>query len=81
MGEALITRRGGSKGLDLHVVGGTTRPANPKNNTIWLNTDTNITKIINYGDIFTRQDYTYTTTDPGVGSALPAGNLIFVYEA
>lgn len=30
--------------------------------------------------VFTRGDYTYTTTDPGAGSPLAAGNLIFVYE-
>ena len=30
--------------------------------------------------VFTRGDYTYTTTDPGAGSPLAAGNFIFVYE-
>lgn len=30
---------GGGGGLDLTVVGGTTQPENPKNNTLWINTD------------------------------------------
>lgn len=30
---------GGGGGLDLTVVGGTTQPENPKNNTLWVNTD------------------------------------------
>lgn len=33
----------GAGGVDLYVVGGTTRPASPKNNTIWVDTDTQIT--------------------------------------
>lgn len=44
MGEAFITRRGGTgSGLVLKIVGGTTQPAAPKNNTIWVNTATAIT--------------------------------------
>ena len=41
-----ITRRGGTGGADLNftVVGGTTQPNNPKENTIWIITDVEITK-------------------------------------
>ena len=35
--------RGGGGGLNLKVVGGTTRPTNPRENTIWVNTTTAIT--------------------------------------
>lgn len=35
--------RGGGGGLNLKVVGGTTQPANPRENTIWINTGTTIT--------------------------------------
>lgn len=40
-----ISRRGGAGGTDLNftVVGGTTQPSNPKENTIWVNTDQEIT--------------------------------------
>lgn len=40
MGEAFITRRGGGgpAGLNFEIVGGTTQPTNPKENTIWVNT-------------------------------------------
>ena len=34
---------GGSGGLNFEVVGGTTQPTNPKENTIWINTDAKIT--------------------------------------
>ena len=34
---------GGGGGLNFKVVGGTTEPSNPKENTIWVNTDTEIT--------------------------------------
>lgn len=43
MGEAYITRRGGSNPLNFKVVGGTSAPSNPKENTIWVNTDQKIT--------------------------------------
>lgn len=46
MGEAFITRRGGSGGsggLELTVCGGTTRPTKVTHNTIWINTDVEIT--------------------------------------
>lgn len=33
---------GGKAGIDLTVVGGTTQPENPKNNTIWVKTETDI---------------------------------------
>lgn len=44
MADCFITRRGGgsSGGLNFEVVGGTTQPTNPKENTIWVNTDTPI---------------------------------------
>lgn len=40
-----ILRRGGDSGTDLNftVVGGRTQPENPKENTIWVNTDQEIT--------------------------------------
>lgn len=38
--------RGGGGGLNLKVVGGTTKPANPRENTIWINTTTAITGYI-----------------------------------
>ena len=45
MGEAFITRRGGGPaGLNFEVVGGTTQPKNPKENTIWINTAQEITR-------------------------------------
>ena len=36
----------GSGGLNFKVVGGTSQPASPKENTIWVNTDTGITSYI-----------------------------------
>lgn len=39
----IINESGGGAGLNLKVVGGTTQPTNPKENTIWVNTDTTIT--------------------------------------
>lgn len=49
MGEAFISRRGGGgagAALNFYVVGGTTPPANPAENTIWINTDVAITSWI-----------------------------------
>lgn len=45
MGNCFITRRGGggSGGLNFEVVGGTTQPTAPKENTFWVNTSTEIT--------------------------------------
>lgn len=45
MADCFITRRGGggSGGLNFEIVGGTTQPTNPKENTIWINTDEEIT--------------------------------------
>lgn len=45
MGEAFICRRGGGgiAGLNFKVVGGTTQPTNPRENTIWVNTSNDIT--------------------------------------
>lgn len=38
-----VTGGGGGGGLDLKVVGGTTQPTNPRENTVWVNTATAIT--------------------------------------
>lgn len=38
-----VSGGGGSGGLNFRVVGGTTAPASPKENTIWVNTDVDIT--------------------------------------
>lgn len=38
--------RGGGGGLNLKVVGGATQPTNPRENTIWINTTTDITGYI-----------------------------------
>lgn len=43
MSEAIISRRGGGANLNFKVLGGTSQPASPKENTIWVNTDTAIT--------------------------------------
>lgn len=42
MGECLITRRGVGNNLNFKIVNGTTKPVNPKENTIWVNTDIEI---------------------------------------
>lgn len=43
MGETFIVRRGGGgAGINFKVVGGTVQPANPKENTVWVNTTTDI---------------------------------------
>ena len=38
MAEGFIIRKGGGTSLNFTVLGGTTRPTNPKENTIWVNT-------------------------------------------
>lgn len=43
---------GGGGGLNFRVVGGTTAPSNPRENTIWINTATKITS------------WTFSTTEP-----------------
>lgn len=44
MAEAIISRRGGGGGgLNFQIIGVTTAPNNPKENTIWVNTSTKIT--------------------------------------
>lgn len=43
MADCYIVRRGGSAALNFEVVGGTTQPTSPKENTIWVNTSTAIT--------------------------------------
>lgn len=42
MGEAFLHGNGGSNLLNFKVVGGTSAPSNPKENTIWVNTSTAI---------------------------------------
>ena len=37
---------GGGANLNFKIVGGTTQPANPKENTIWINTDVEITSYV-----------------------------------
>lgn len=44
MGECIIYGNGGSNPLNFKVVGGTSAHSSPKANTIWVNTDQNITK-------------------------------------
>lgn len=44
MAEAFIVRRGGGAGLNYRVFGGTSAPSDPKENTIWVNTSTAITR-------------------------------------
>lgn len=47
MAEAIISRRGGGgTGLNFKVVGGTSQPTNPRENTIWVNTSTSITSYV-----------------------------------
>lgn len=43
MSVAYITRRGGGANLNFKIVGGTSAPANPNENTIWVNTSQKIT--------------------------------------
>jgi hypothetical protein len=43
MADINIVRRGGGIGLSFKVVGGTSAPSSPKENTIWVNTSTTIT--------------------------------------
>lgn len=43
MSDAYIVRRGGGAGLNLKVIGGTTQPTSPAENTVWVNTSTSIT--------------------------------------
>jgi len=43
MGEAFMMRRGGvGSSMNIKVLGGTSQPPSPKENTIWINTDVNI---------------------------------------
>lgn len=46
MGNCFLYGNGGSNPLNFKVVGGTTAPENPKENTIWINTDTEISNWI-----------------------------------
>lgn len=57
MAEAIISRRGGGGGgLNFQIIGGTTAPNNPKENTIWVNTSTEIT------------DWVFSATQPTAAS-------------
>lgn len=46
MGECILYGNGGSNPLNFKVVGGTSAPSNPKENTIWVNTSTAITSYV-----------------------------------
>lgn len=63
------TNSGGSGGgLAVYIVGGTTQPTNPKENTVWVNTDTAIT------------EWVFSATQPSTrldGSALSGGEVWF----
>lgn len=64
--DLFITRRGGGGGgggLNFQVVGGTTRPANPAENTIWVNTGTEIT------------GWSFSQTEP----AEPIANMVWFF--
>lgn len=62
----MILNMGGGSPLNFRVVGGTTQPANPAENTIWVNTDVNIT-----GWAFTNEEI----TEPYEGMVrFPVGN-------
>ena len=50
--DAMAEAIGGISGTNFSIVGGTTEPVNPKENTIWVNTDTEIT------------DWIFSTTEP-----------------
>lgn len=68
MGDAFLYGNGGSNILNLKVVGGTSAPASPKENTIWVNTDAAIT------------DWIFAASVPTVrsdGSALSGGEVYF----
>ena len=43
MGNCFLHGNGGSSGLNFRIVGGTSAPDNPKENTLWVNTDVKIT--------------------------------------
>lgn len=64
--ERAIPIGGGSASLNFEVVGGTTAPSNPKENTIWVNTATAI------------GEWQFSATQPNTrvdGSALVAGDV------
>ena len=46
IGQAITLGGGGSGGSELTVVGGTTRPAKPTNNMVWVNTSHEITYVV-----------------------------------
>lgn len=74
---------GGSGGLNFQVIGGTTAPNNPKENTIWVNTSTKIT-----GWVFSATQPTGATgmvwisvgvSSPAAFNALKKNNNITIY--
>lgn len=78
MAEALISRRGGGASLNYKVVGGTSAPANPRENTLWVNTDTPITSW-HFGaeDISSYMDMSNAVNATNVVSGLGNGEISF----
>lgn len=74
---ATIMHLGGGGGVDLNILSGTTQPENPKNNTIWVNTETDIGKAYfsptapespNTGDLWVNTTNRYQTDSSAVAS-------------
>ena len=64
--DKTINFKSGGAGLNFKIVGGTTRPQNPQENTIWINTDTAI------------GEYQFSSTKPATradGSGLQSGDV------
>lgn len=64
--DKTINFKSGGAGLNFKIVGGTTRPQNPRENTIWINTDTAI------------GEYQFSSTKPKTkadGSGLQKGDV------
>lgn len=62
MSESFICRRGGSGGgLNFNIVGGTSTPSSPKENTIWVNTSAAVS------------DWVFSTAQP----ATPTSNMVW----
>ena len=81
---------GGKAGIDLTVVGGTTQPENPKNNTIWVKTETAIgtaylsptaPEIPAVGDVWVNTTNRYQSDASAVASSdLSYSSIILVAE-
>lgn len=68
LNDAFIVRRGGGTSLNFKVIGGTTQPTSASENTIWVNTGTEIT------------DWIFSATQPTTrsdGKALSGGEVWF----